>query len=241
MLSRRDRMRAETTSEIKATARRILVEKGLTEVTLRAIAREMGMTAPALYRYFDSHEDLLEHVIGDIFKEIGADIGAAINAAGAGGPGDTSLMTRKMVAACREFRRWGLDHQAEFGLLFGSPLPTMDAIHDDVVSECAAQFSGVFFALFFDLWSRHPFSVPADDEIDPHLLPQLAAFRAGLGANMPLGGILTFLRCWVRLYGMVSLEVFGHLRFAVADPAPMFEITLSELADLVGLEYPERS
>ena len=50
--------------------------------------------------------------------------------------------------------------------------------------------------------------------------------------------MLTFLRCWVRLYGMVSLEVFGHLGFALDDAAPMFEITLSELAGLVGLDYP---
>ena len=70
-LSRRDRVRAETTVEIKQTARQILVEQGREAVTLRAIARDMGMTAPALYRYFGSHEDLLRHVCGDIFSEIG--------------------------------------------------------------------------------------------------------------------------------------------------------------------------
>ena len=64
---RRDRVRAETTGEIKQTARQILVEQGPEAVTLRAIAREMGMTAPALYRYFGSHEDLIRHVVGDIF------------------------------------------------------------------------------------------------------------------------------------------------------------------------------
>ena len=57
---------------------------------------------------------------------------------------------------------------------------------------------------------------------------------------MPLGAVLTFLRCWVRLYGMVSLEVFSHLHFALADTEPMFEITLAELAGLVHLPYPGR-
>ena len=79
MLSRRDRVRAETTAEIKQTARKILVEQGPEAVTLRAIAREMGMTAPALYRYFGSHEDLIQHVVGDIFNEIGAGVEAAID------------------------------------------------------------------------------------------------------------------------------------------------------------------
>jgi AcrR family transcriptional regulator len=235
-LSRRDRLRAETTEEIKQTARRILVEQGPDAATLRAIARDMGMTAPALYRYFSSHEDLIKHVIGDIFTEIGEGIQAAIDAAG-------TTMTEKMVAACREFRRWGLTHKAEFGLLFGTPLPTLEALHDDqdVVAECASKFSGVFFALFFELWVKHPFPILADDEIDPGLRAQLARYRDGLGVDLPLGAGLTFLRCWVRLYGMVSLEVFGHLHFALDDAAPMFELTLAELADLVNLEYPPRS
>ena len=82
-LSRRDRVRAETTAEIKQTARQILVAQGPEAVTLRAIAREMGMTAPALYRYFGSHEDLIRHVVGDIFSEIGAGSQAAIEGAAA--------------------------------------------------------------------------------------------------------------------------------------------------------------
>jgi AcrR family transcriptional regulator len=235
-LSRRDRVRAETTDEIKQTARKILVEQGPEAVTLRAIARAMGMTAPALYRYFGSHEDLIKHVVGDIFTELGGDIDAAIQAVG----DDGGSMTGKMIAACREFRRWGLAHQAEFGLLFGTPLPSLEAAHDDVVAECAGKFSGVFFALFFELWRKNPFPIPADDEIDPALRAQLACYRDALGVDLPLGAGLTFLRCWVRLYGMVSLEVFGHLGFALADAAPMFDITLSELAELVGLQYQPR-
>jgi AcrR family transcriptional regulator len=233
MLSRRDRVRAETTAEIKQTARKILVEQGPEAVTLRAIAREMGMTAPALYRYFGSHEDLIQHVVGDIFNEIGAVVEAAIDGAGGG-------MTEKMIAACREFRRWGLGHKAEFGMLFGTPLPTLEAAHDDLVAECAGKFSGVFFALFYELWTKQPFPIPHDDEIDPRLREQLARYQQGLGVDLPLGAGLTFLRCWVRLYGTVSLEVFGHLHFALEDAEPMFEITLAELAQLVNLEYPPR-
>ena len=236
MLSRRDRVRAETTAEIKQTARKILVEQGPEAVTLRAIAREMGMTAPALYRYFGSHEDLIQHVVGDIFNEIGAGIEAAIDGAGGAGGG----ITEKMIAACREFRRWGLDHKAEFGMLFGTPLPTLETAHDDLVAECAGKFSGVFFALFYELWTMQPFPIPRDDEIDPRLRVQLARYQEGLGVDLPLGAGLTFLRCWVRLYGTVSLEVFGHLHFALEDAEPMFEITLAELAKLMKLEYQAR-
>jgi AcrR family transcriptional regulator len=233
--SRRDRVRAATIEEIKQTARRILVAEGPDAVSLRAIAREMGMTAPALYRYFGSHEELIRHVVGDIFEEITSGIDAAIRAAGEASGGD---MAAKMIAACREFRRWSLAHVGEFSLLFGTPLPALEAIDEDVCAECAAKFSGTFFALMTELWRQKPFPVPADDEIDPGLREQLARYRDGTGADLPLGAFLTHLRCWVRLYGSVSLEVFGHLSFALDDPSALFEITLAELAELVGLDYP---
>jgi AcrR family transcriptional regulator len=239
-LSRRERVRAATIEEIKQTARRLLVAEGPDAVSLRAIAREMGMTAPALYRYFGSHEDLMGHVVADIFTEIADGIHAAIDAAATASAGD---MATKMVAACREFRSWSLAHPADFALLFGYPLPALQAMldHDDVIAACAAKFSGTWLALFMEVWRKHPFPVPADDEIEPGLRAQLARWHESLGLDMPVGAGLTFLRCWVRLYGMVTLEVFGHLSFALDDTEPMFEYTLAELAGLVGLEYLPRS
>jgi AcrR family transcriptional regulator len=237
-LSRRDRVRAATIDEIKLTARRILVEEGPDAVSLRAIAREMGMTAPALYRYFGSHEDLIKHVIGDIFAELTDDLRAAIDDAGATGGGD---LTAKVIAAAREFRRWSLSHQREFSMLFGTPLPGVNVEQDEIISERGAKFGNTFFGLILELWRKHPFPVPAEEEIDPGLREQLERYRDGLGelaAGLPLGLLLTFLRSWVRLYGIVSLEVFGHLGFALDDAEPMFELMLAETAPLLGLEYP---
>jgi AcrR family transcriptional regulator len=204
---------------------------------LRAIAREMGMTAPALYRYFGSHEELIKHVIADIFIELTSDLHTAIDEAGAISPGDT---TAKVIAAAREFRRWSLNHQREFGLLFGTPLPGVNIEQDEITAECGGKFGNTFFALVLELWHRHPFPVPADEEIDPGLLDQLERYREGLGdlaAGLPRGLLLIFLRCWVRLYGIVSLEVFGHLGFALDDAEPLFELMLAETAPLLGLEY----
>jgi AcrR family transcriptional regulator len=236
--SRRDRLRAATTEEIIQTARRQLVESGPEAISLRAIAREMGMTAPGLYRYFGSHEELLRHVCAGIFTELGEDIHRAIHAAGLPGAGPAEHLTVKMVAACREFRRWALTHKAEFALLFGVPLPGLDDGRYDVADECALAFAGTFFTLFLELWRTVQFPVPAAEEIDPGLRDQLARYRDLLGADIPVGAVLTFLRCWTVLYGAVAMEVFGHMSFALADPAPMFEITLGDLAALVGLRYP---
>jgi AcrR family transcriptional regulator len=233
-VSRRDRVRAATIEEIKQTARKLLVSQGPDAVSLRAIAREMGMTAPALYRYFGSHDELIKYVVADIFTEIAADIHTAIELVTAEHGQD---FYAKLAVACHEFRRWSLAHKPEFGLLFGSPLPALEHLHDDICAPGAMKFGGTFFALFADLWQHHPFGVPADSEIAPELLAQLARYRDGLGAaDMPAGAMLTFLRCWVRLYGMVSLEVFGHLSFALDDAGPMFDYTVAELAELVGLD-----
>lgn len=241
-LSRRDRVRAATVQEIKQTARRLLVEQGPDAATLRAIAREMGMTAPGLYRYFGSHEELVKHVIADILSELADDLNAAIAAAGATAAGEGQLphMTAKMVAACRQFRAWALGHKGEYSLLFGTPLPGIEG-RDEIIDECARKFAAVFFTLFFELWQRNPFPVPAADEIDPGLREQLERYRDRIGgpseAELPAGTMLTFLRCWARLYGAVTLEAFDHLRFALDDASPMFEYTLSEMAAALGLAY----
>jgi hypothetical protein len=78
--------------------------------------------------------------------------------------------------------------------------------------------------------------VPAGSQLDPGLRAQLGRFGGALGSELPDGAILVFLRCWVALYGAVAMEVFGHLGFALNDPAPMFEFTLADLARLVGLD-----
>jgi AcrR family transcriptional regulator len=239
--SRRDRLRAATIEEITQAARQLLVNDGPEAVSLRAIAREIGMTAPGLYRYFGSHEELIRYVCANIFTELGEDIHRAIQAAVP--PPDQvheprTKLTVKMVAACREFRRWALTHRAEFALVFGVPLPGLDDGRYDVADECALAFAGIFFSLFLELWRVVQFPVPAEEQIDPGLRDQLVRYRDQLGTDIPVGAVLTFLRCWTVLYGAVTMEVFGHMGFALADAAPMFELTLGDLATLVGLRYP---
>jgi AcrR family transcriptional regulator len=243
-LSRRDRVRAATTQEIIETARRLLVEQGVTAVSLRAIAREMGMTAPALYRYFGSHEELLRHVVASIFTEISDHVRTAIRAAAdAASPGldEAEIMAVKLIAGCQAFRAWALQHVPEFSMIFGSPLPGLELLHDmhkDPTVDCGYQFGQVFLDLFGDLYRRRPFSIPANDEIHPSLRAQLSRYRDLVSSDLPLGALQTFLRCWVLLYGTVSLEAFGHMRFALDDASPMFELMLSDLAPMIGLRYP---
>src|SRR5215204_6485014 len=123
-LSRRDRLRADTVREIKETARRVLVDQGVDGLALRAVAREMGMSAPALYRYFDSREDLVENVVADLYDELSDVLEGVCDAAEPATPGV------QLMSAARAFRQWATTHRAEFGLLFGSAGEGVIAVED---------------------------------------------------------------------------------------------------------------
>jgi AcrR family transcriptional regulator len=230
-LNRRDRVRAATVTEIKETARGILISEGPDGLSLRAIAREMGMTAPALYRYFPSREDLVVALIADLYDELTATIEAARDDQD---PGDAPL---QLPAASRAFRGWARANQREFGLLFGSPSPGIDVRHDDdenPANQAAERFGQVFGDLVGRIYLAAPFPIPADDEIDPALREELRTWCAAFPVELPLGAAQVFLSCWIRLYGMVAMEVFGHLSFALPDAEPMFEVELRDLAAKLG-------
>jgi hypothetical protein len=141
-----------------------------------------------------------------------------------------------MYAVAREFRDWSVAHPAEFGLMFGAPLPGLGVIQADGVAHAAGtRFALVFAALFAQLWLRRPFPIPAREDIAPELAVQLDAYLAELDADLPVGAARVFLSCWIQLYGIVALEVFGHLRFALTDPQPMFEAELGRVAKELGL------
>jgi AcrR family transcriptional regulator len=219
-LSRRDRQRAETTAEITATARRLLVDQGPDGVTLRAIAREMGMTAPALYRYFDSHEELRSAVEDQLFNELVGVIGAAWDEL------PDHLDGEKPMEVVRSFRRWAVEHPREFELIFAQSADQPEPAAGIPNSE---RFGAHFLALYQQWWTKHPFPVPPDDEIDPRLAAQLRRYQAECAPNLPLGALQVFLAVWVRVYGLVALEVFGHLRFALDDVEPLFDSMMAEM------------
>jgi AcrR family transcriptional regulator len=231
-LSRRDQARVDTAREIKETARRVLVEHGVDGLALRAVAREMGMTAPALYRYFSSREDLVENVVADLYDELTEVLETVRDAA------DPAVPGFQLLSVSRAFRRWAITHRAEFGLLFGSGGESVVDVHGlgERPSQVASRrFGGVFAELVARIYLEQGFPVPADDDLEPALQVQLRAWCVTLPVALPLGVISVFLSCWIRLYGMVCMEVFGHLRFALDDPEPMFEAELKALGERLGV------
>ncbi|MEU5438142.1 TetR/AcrR family transcriptional regulator [Streptomyces sp. NPDC020719] len=225
--TRRHRVREHALDEIRRTARRLLVEEGPGAVTLRAIAREMGMTAPGLYRYYASHHDLIQALAAHLYDELATTLAAARDEHPASEPGP------QMRAVCRELRRWALAHPREFGLLFAKPLTDTDTAPGNAAHDPGWRFGGVILELMVRLWQRGGIRPPAD--LDAAWITQLHEVREHLAdEDVPLEVVYVFVACWARLFGAIAVEAFGHLDFALTDPEPLFEHTLQDVLTTLG-------
>src|SRR5919198_1813080 len=113
----RQRVRAELTREIKDVARKHLARDGAAALSLRAVARELGMASSAISRYFPSRDELLTALIIDAYEAVGT----AAEAADAACARDD--FDGRWLAVCHAVRDWALEHPHEYALIYGSPVP----------------------------------------------------------------------------------------------------------------------
>lgn len=217
---RRERLREAALAEIHGTARRLLAEGGPDAVTLSAIARAMGMSAPALYRYYPSHRDLLAALASQLYEELARQITLAREAARAA----------PLLAMCRAMRTWATAYPAEFRLLFASPFLAG-------ASDAGSAFGELFLDEVARIWQLKPFPVPRMPALSPVLRGQLRAYAERTGARLPATAMYVFLTCWVRLCGVLSMEVLGQLDFALTETEPLYEQTLRDISAMLSIQY----
>ncbi len=225
--SRRERLRAATIAEIRSEARALLVEGGEEGVSLRAVARRMGMTPTALYRYVDGHHQLLQLVAVNVHD----DLVAALVLARDGAPGGDGS---RLLAVARAFRRWALDHPHEFGQVLANPLPAPSVRIEGPLQLAGHRLGQVFADLFAELIAAGRLRIPESHQVDQAVLAAVAEWPAG-GRGLPRTVLVLFAQAWTRLYGCVALEVSGQLAWALTDTEPMFELMLREMAAVLGM------
>jgi AcrR family transcriptional regulator len=229
--SRRERLRAETTEEITATALALLAEGGPDAVTLRAIAREMGMTAGAIYGYFPTRDDLINRLITDVYTSLVDAVEAARDACP---PGDAG---GRIVAWGRALREWAVANPAGFRLIYGDGVPGYRPREGGVAIEPAHRACMGLTQLVTAVWPRAAPHQPAAEWSD--FAPELVAEVRREFPGLPPAAIGLALRVWGRMHGLVALEVYGHLGGQATDPAKLYEVELRDLVRSLGARVQE--
>ncbi|NUU17206.1 TetR/AcrR family transcriptional regulator [Cellulomonas humilata] len=231
-LRARDRARAELMSELLAAARAHLESEGSAALSLRAVARDLGMASSAVYRYVPSRDALLTLLIIEAYDAVGQVAEDAAADARHSGPAQTWL------AVARAVRRWALDQPYSFELIYGTPVRGYQAPQDTV--PAALRLWGVIVGLLLEAFQEGVLD-PTGPAFDPtgRMTPEVYAFAGWADpATVPVEVARVATRSptlFTSLVGAISTELFGHLHRVAADPALLFDVTIATSAAGVGL------
>ncbi|WP_333767423.1 TetR/AcrR family transcriptional regulator [Streptomyces sp. IBSBF 2435] len=240
----RERARAEITAAIKEEAGRQLAVHGPSGLSLRAVARELGMASSALYRYFPSRDDLLTALIIDAYNAIGAaaeqalaEADAAVPPARAAGPADGTPPAAdpldRWVAVCRAVRGWAVGHPYEYALIYGSPVPGYAAPQDTVAP--ASRVALTLVSVVRDAHTAGLLGEPAGRPLAGPVRADAGRLAAELAPELPIRVIAALVAVWAQVFGIVSFELFGQFNRVVAARGEFFEQAAVLLAAQVGL------
>ncbi|MEU9689736.1 TetR/AcrR family transcriptional regulator [Amycolatopsis japonica] len=219
----RERARAELTREIKDEARRQLAEVGALGLSLRAVARELGMVSSALYRYFSSREELLTALIVDAYNAVGEAAEAADD------PKKAPL--ERWVSIWHAVRAWAKAHPHEYALIYGSPIPGYQAPQDTV-----APAGRVAFALVAVLRDANLRVETEVGEMPVELLHQLDALTEILKVNLGPETASRLIMAWTQLFGMINFELFGQYVGSVDPSDAFFAHGVRQMAEFTGIK-----
>ncbi|GAA3661162.1 TetR/AcrR family transcriptional regulator [Nonomuraea antimicrobica] len=238
--SRRERLRAETAREIKETALALLSEGGPGAVTLRAIARRMGMTAGAIYGYYATRDDLLTALIDDVYTALMDEIEQACDAL----PADDA--SGRLLAWAETFRRWSVANPEGFRLVYGEPVPGYRPPPGGPAPGAERRACAGLVTLVAAAWpyltSPGEVSPKGSQEISPYewsdFGPGLADEVRASHPGLPPSAVALALRVWGRMHGLVALEVHGHLRVQARHPDKLYRDEICDLVTSLGLPAP---
>jgi AcrR family transcriptional regulator len=220
----RERARAELTREIKDEARRQLAAVGAARLSLRSVARALGLASSALYRYYSCRDDLLTALIIDAYEDLGDAAEAAANGADP---------RSRWLSVCRATRRWALSHPHEYALIYGSPVPGYRAPQETVLA--AARVPLLLIRQLQDAWAAGALAPPPERPLAPPLAEQVSALAERIAPDLPAPVMALAIVAWTQLFGMISFELFGHLVGGVDPSERFFDHACQTVADLLGL------
>ncbi len=223
----RARVRAEMTDEIKEMARRQVAQAGASNLSLRAVARELGLVSSAIYRYFRSRDDLLTALIVDAYNALGEAVEMAEATV------DRSDLAGRFNATCRAVRAWALAHPHEYALTHGSPVPGYVAPEE--TAGPASRVPVVLLRIVLDGVGAGIVRPAPGDWLGPVVQREMAVIAARTFADIPPVILARAMFVWSALFGAITFEVFGRLDTIIADQDAWFDHQVLTMARLVGL------
>ena len=219
----RARVRAEMTEEIKAVARRHLATEGA-NLSLRAVARDMGMASSAVYRYVASRDELLTALIIDAYDSLGE----AAEQAAAG----VEAYVERWLAVAFAVRDWALAEPHQWALIYGSPVPGYQAPADTIGP--ATRVILLIAAIVRDAYQAG--RITDHGPSTGRYADELAAVAAQIGMDVPPRLVGAAMAAFIQLCGAVSAELFGQLNNSVdEDRRGFFEFQMRGAASFAGL------
>ncbi len=228
----RARARAEFVGEIKAAARSQLRTDGADSLSLRAVARKLGVASSALYRYFPSRDELLTALIFDAYGDLASTAeGSTLEAAG-------KPAIERWVALARAIRGWALEHRHEYALIYGSPVPGYVAPPE--TARPAERLTAAWLSVLADAAAggelhRYRFDAPPATAEAFDVVRSLSRLPRGRSPSphfeevqLSDGQIRAATGVWTQLFGHLSFELFGQFQNVVTDAEEFFEVQMRE-------------
>lgn len=219
--TRRQRLRERTVEEILEIALRQLTESGAGAISIKAIAGELGMTGPAIYRYFPNRDSLITALVVQGYRDFGAALQTSADESGGLAPAER---VRRQAHA---YRAWALANPQRYLLLFGTPVPGYHA----PVEETQPAAMQLFMA-GLDLTIAEA-ALGGEDIVETPAEQSLGAWAREHELDLPGIFVGQLFSGWTRLHGVISLELAGHFAFGLPGPELLYEIEIASLvADL---------
>ncbi len=226
--TRRERIREATFEEIKSTAWKQIAKQGVASLSLRAIAREMGMTAPGLYRYYPSRDDLVTALIVEAFNSFSNALEKARDEY------DQDDHVGRFRAISRAYFDWAVAYPQKYALLFGTPVPGY------VFSQEAGPAAQRAFLVLQGIMGEAHAAGKITGELAALRLPAglKSQYEALRKVGMPHAPAITHLALsvWASIHGITSLYLYGYLTSFLADQVESFvDFEIEKMVRMLGL------
>ena len=225
----RARARAQLLDDVERVAKGHLAESGAASLSVRAIARDLGLASSALYRYYPSRDALLTQLIIDSYNALGAAVEDAERVV------DRADLPGRYSAICHGVRDWAVANPHEYALIYGSPVPGYAAPDDTI--DPAVRTALVLLHLAADI---DPARLPglSRPPIPRRLSEQITSLADATGVEVDPHVIAAAVGLWAQIFGLVSFELFGTFHNTFDDARELFDHQIRLGTRTLGLAAP---